>query len=156
MEELKMTGKTQIQLKSGFEPVIIGFLCNWCSYTGADLAGVARLQYPPNLRPIRVMCSGMVSPDLVVEAFTQGADGVIVMGCHPGECHYLEGNVKAAARVNVVNLFLSDRGIDPKRFSLRWISSAEASVFAKLVTEFTGTIQRLGPLSAAGKFKMEI
>ena len=128
-----------------FEPVIIGFLCNWCSYTGADLAGVARLQYPPNLRPIRVMCTGMVHPDLVMEAFSRGADGVMIMGCHPGECHYLEGNTKAMARADVISIILNDIGIDPARFELKWISSAEASVFAQAITDFTQKIQKLGP-----------
>lgn len=128
-----------------FEPAIIGFLCNWCSYTGADLAGVARLQYPPNLRPIRVMCSGMVHPDLVMEAFSRGADGVMIMGCHPGECHYLEGNTKAAVRAEIISIILRDTGVDPHRFELKWISSAEASVFARLITDFTNKIQRLGP-----------
>lgn len=131
-----------------FEPVIIGFLCNWCSYTGADLAGVARLQYPPNLRPIRVMCSGMVSPDLVMEAFKTGADGVMVMGCHPGECHYLEGNTRAEARADVISLVLENMGIHSDRFSLTWISSAEASVFADKITRFTRLIQKLGPFEA--------
>jgi coenzyme F420-reducing hydrogenase delta subunit len=128
-----------------FEPVILGFLCNWCSYTGADLAGVARLQYPPNLRPIRVMCTGMVHPDLVMEAFTAGADGVMIMGCHPGSCHYFEGNIKAVARADVISMVLGDMGVDPERFVLRWISSAEASVFARLVTDFTRKIKKLGP-----------
>ena len=128
-----------------FEPVIIGFLCNWCSYTGADLAGVARLQYPPNLRPIRVMCTGMVHPDLVLEAFSQGADGVLILGCHPGACHYLEGNTKASARANVIGIVLEDLGINPERFDLKWISSAEAIVFAELITKFTLKIQKLGP-----------
>lgn len=135
---------------SKFEPVIIGFLCNWCSYTGADLAGVGRLQYPPNLRPIRVMCTGMVHPDLVLEAFVQGADGVLILGCHPGECHYLEGNTKASARANVISIVLSDIGIDSERFDLQWISSAEASVFAELVTGFTLKIQKLGPRKKMG------
>ena len=90
-------------MSESFEPVIIGFLCNWCSYTGADLAGVARFQYPSNLRPIRVMCSGMVRPDLVMEAFAQGADGVLMLGCHPGECHYLEGNTVAHARFGALS-----------------------------------------------------
>ncbi len=135
-----------------FEPVIIGFLCNWCSYTGADLAGVARLQYPPNLRPIRVMCTGMVHPDLVMEAFSQGADGVLILGCHPGECHYLEGNKKASARASVISIELQDIGIDPNRFELRWISSAEASVFAELITDFTHKIQKLGPYRNENKF----
>ena len=128
-----------------FEPVILGFLCNWCSYTGADLAGVARLQYPPNLRPIRVMCSGMVRPDLVMEAFAQGADGVLMLGCHPGQCHYIEGNIKAAARAEVLSLLLTDMGIDPGRFEIRWISSAEAAIFAELITRFTLKIKKLGP-----------
>ena len=129
-----------------FEPVIIGFLCNWCSYTGADLAGVARLQYPPNLRPIRVMCTGMVRPDLVMEAFFQGADGVLILGCHPGQCHYIDGNAKAAARAGVISLLMSDMGINPGRFEFQWISSAEAAIFAELVTRFTLKIKKLGPL----------
>jgi len=130
---------------SRFEPIIIGFLCNWCSYTGADLAGVARLQYPPNLRPIRVMCAGMVHPDLVMEAFSKGADGVMIMGCHPGACHYLEGNTKAMARSKVLSTVLQDIGIDPCRFELNWVSSAEALVFAQLITDFTWRIKKLGP-----------
>lgn len=128
-----------------FEPVIIGFLCNWCSYTGADLAGVARLQYPPNLRPIRVMCTGMVHPDLVMAAFSGGADGVLVLGCHPGACHYIEGNIKAAARADVISVILQDLGVDPGRFEIKWISSAEASVFARFITDFTKRIIKLGP-----------
>ncbi|MCK5163509.1 MAG: hydrogenase iron-sulfur subunit [Desulfobacula sp.] len=132
-------------MTSRFEPVIIGFLCNWCSYTGADLAGVARLQYPPNLRPIRVMCTGMVHPNLIMEAFTAGADGVTIMGCHPGACHYFEGNTKAALRAEVISMVLGDIGVDPARFELQWISSAEAPVFARLVTEFTRKIKKLGP-----------
>lgn len=128
-----------------FEPVIIGFLCNWCSYTGADLAGVARLQYPPNLRPIRVMCSGMVHPQLVMEAFKVGADGVMVMGCHPGACHYFDGNLKTLARAEVITHILEDTGVNPRRFRVNWISSAEASVFAQLITQFTLEIRQLGP-----------
>ena len=132
-------------MTSHFEPVIIGFLCNWCSYTGADLAGVARLQYPPNLCPIRVMCSGMVHPDLVMESFKIGADGVMIMGCHPGSCHYFEGNTKACARAQAISTVLKDVGVDPQRFELQWISSAEASVFAELITKFTQKIKQLGP-----------
>lgn len=134
-----------------FNPVIIGFLCNWCSYTGADLAGVARLQYPPNLRPIRVMCTGMIYPDLVMEAFSNGADGVMIMGCHPGECHYLEGNTRVMARAQVISTILTDTGINPQRLELKWISSAEASVFAKEITEFTNKILKLGPHNPATK-----
>ncbi|MFH2060185.1 MAG: hydrogenase iron-sulfur subunit [Pseudomonadota bacterium] len=132
---------------SRFEPVIIGFLCNWCSYTGADLAGVTRIQYPPNLRPIRVMCSGMVHPDLVMESFRVGADGVMIMGCHPGSCHYFEGNTKTSARAQVISMVLEDTGVDSQRFELQWVSSAEASVFAELITNFTIKIKQLGPLN---------
>lgn len=134
-----------------FEPAIIGFLCNWCSYTGADLAGVARLQYPPNLRPIRVMCSGMVHPDLVMEAFNVGADGVLIMGCHPGSCHYYEGNVKADARAKIISTVLEDTGINPDRFELKWISSAEASIFAEEITLFTRKIKQIGPFKSKEK-----
>jgi heterodisulfide reductase subunit A len=130
---------------SPFEPVIIGFLCNWCSYAGADLAGVARLQYPAGFRPIRVMCSGMIHPNYIMEAFAQGADGVMVMGCHPGECHYLQGNEKAAARAGVLSIVLPGHGIDPRRFELHWISSAEAAIFANMVTAFTLKLKALGP-----------
>lgn len=133
-------------MQKNFEPVIIGFLCNWCSYTGADLAGVARLQYPPNVRPIRVMCSGMVHPDLIMEAFNVGADGVLIMGCHPGSCHYFDGNTKTDARAKVLSTVLEDSGINPQRFELQWISSAEASVFAEQITNFTQKIKQLGPL----------
>ena len=128
-----------------FEPVIIGFLCNWCSYTGADLAGVARLQYPPNLRPIRVMCSGMVHPELVTESFKTGADGVIIMGCHPGSCHYFDGNLRAENRAKAITCLLADADINSQRFDIQWISSAEASVFARQITQFTRKIQELGP-----------
>jgi coenzyme F420-reducing hydrogenase delta subunit len=131
-------------------PIIIGFLCNWCSYTGADLAGVARLQYPPNLRPIRVMCSGMVHPKLVMEAFAQGADGVIVMGCHPGECRYMTGNTVARTRMEILSSELFAQGIDPSRLALEWISSAEAAIFARVITRFTHQIQKLGPLKKEG------
>ena len=143
-------------MTQNFEPVIIGFLCNWCSYTGADLAGVARLQYPPNLRPIRVMCSGMVHPDLVMEAFSVGADGVMIMGCHPGACHYFEGNTKVKARAEVLSLVLDDSGIDPKRFELNWISSAEGSVFAELVTDFTRRIKKMGSYKAPEYLEDEV
>jgi F420-non-reducing hydrogenase iron-sulfur subunit len=101
-----------------FEPIIIGFCCNWCSYAGADLAGVSRQQYPPNLRIIRVMCSGMVHPNLVIDALTKGADGVLICGCHIGDCHYLEGNVKAENRKEAIELMLEDFGIEPERFRL--------------------------------------
>jgi F420-non-reducing hydrogenase iron-sulfur subunit len=128
-----------------FEPLIIGFCCNWCSYAGADLAGTSRIQYPPTIRIIRVMCSGMVHPNLVIEALTKGADGVIVMGCHPGDCHYLEGNLKAEKRKEAIELMLGDFGIEPERFRLQWVSASESGKFAETVREMTELIKKLGP-----------
>jgi F420-non-reducing hydrogenase iron-sulfur subunit len=128
-----------------FEPLIIGFCCNWCSYAGADLAGVSRLQYPPNLRVIRVMCSGMVHPNLVIDALTKGADGVIICGCHIGDCHYIEGNVKAENRKEAIELMLEDFGIEPERFRLEWVSASEGPRFAEVIREMTETVRALGP-----------
>ena len=128
-----------------FEPIIIGFCCNWCSYAGADLAGVSRLQYPPNLRIIRVMCSGMVHPNLVIDALTKGADGVLICGCHPGDCHYLEGNLKAQSRADAIKLMLQDFGIEEERFRLEWVSASEGPRFAKVITEMTEKVRQLGP-----------
>ena len=128
-----------------FEPIIIGFCCNWCSYAGADLAGVSRQQYPPNLRIIRVMCSGMVHPNLVIDALTKGADGVLICGCHLGDCHYLEGNVKAENRKEAIELMLEDFGLEPERFRLEWVSASEGPRFAEVVREMTGAGQALGP-----------
>ncbi len=128
-----------------FEPIIIGFCCNWCSYAGADLAGVSRQQYPPNLRIIRVMCSGMVHPNLVIDALTKGADGVLICGCHIGDCHYLEGNVKAENRKEAIELMLEDFGIEPERFRLEWVSASEGPRFAEVVREMTETVRALGP-----------
>ena len=131
--------------EENFEPVIIGFCCNWCSYAGADLAGVSRQQYPPNLRIIRVMCSGMVHPNLVIDALTKGADGVLICGCHIGDCHYLEGNVKAENRKEAIELMLEDFGIEPERFRLEWISASEGPRFAEVIREMTETVRALGP-----------
>lgn len=128
-----------------FEPLIIGFCCNWCSYAGADLAGTSRMQYPHNIRIIRVMCSGMVHPNLVMDAFTKGADGIIISGCHPGDCHYKEGNLKAEKRAEAIKLMLQDFGIEEERFRLEWVSASEGPKFAQVVTEFTNTIRELGP-----------
>jgi F420-non-reducing hydrogenase iron-sulfur subunit len=130
---------------NGFEPLLIGFCCNWCSYAGADLAGVSRLQYPPNLRIIRVMCSGMVHPNQVMDALTKGADGVLVCGCHPGDCHYQEGNLKAEARADAIKLMLQDFGIEEDRFRLEWVSASEGPRFAQVVTEMTEKLKELGP-----------
>ena len=128
-----------------FEPLIIGFCCNWCSYAGADLAGTSRIQYPPNIRIIRVMCSGMVHPNLVMDAFTKGADGVMICGCHPGDCHYQEGNLKAEKRAEAIELMLQDFGIEEERFRLEWVSASEGPKFAQVVKELTETIRQLGP-----------
>jgi F420-non-reducing hydrogenase iron-sulfur subunit len=128
-----------------FEPLIVGFCCNWCSYAGADLAGVSRQQYPPNLRIIRVMCSGMVHPNLVIDALTKGADGVLICGCHIGDCHYLDGNVKAESRKDAIELMLEDFGIEPERFRLEWVSASEGPRFAEVVREMTETVRALGP-----------
>ena len=132
-------------VEQGFEPVILALACNWCSYAGADLAGISRCQYPANVRIIRVMCSGMVHPNLVIEALTKGADGVVMCGCHPGDCHYQEGNLKAERRAEAITLMLQDFGIEEERFKLAWVSASEGPQFAKLMTDFTEQIKRLGP-----------
>jgi len=132
--------------KEGFEPKIIGFCCNWCAYAGADLAGVSRIQYPANLRMIRVMCSGSVDPEHILEAFQQGADGVFIGGCHPGDCHYMSGNYKTRRKVLLIKQLLSQLGIEPQRLRLEWVSAAEGQRFAQVVTEFTEELKQLGPL----------
>lgn len=129
----------------GFEPRILAFLCNWCSYAGADLAGVGRLQYPPNIRIIRVMCSGSVSPHHILHAFQKGADGVLVAGCHIGDCHYLKGNFMTLKRLTFLEGLLRFAGYDSERLRLEWISAAEGPKFAEVVREFTTTIKNLGP-----------
>jgi F420-non-reducing hydrogenase iron-sulfur subunit len=128
-----------------FEPLIIAFCCNWCSYAGADLCGVSRLQYPTNMRIIRVMCSGMVHPNLVVDALTKGADGVIMCGCHIGDCHYQNGNERARDRAATLEMLLQDMGIEPERFKLEWVSASEGQRFCDVMTDFTNTIKALGP-----------
>jgi F420-non-reducing hydrogenase iron-sulfur subunit len=130
-----------------FEPRIVGFLCRWCSYTGADLAGTSRMQYPANLAAIRVMCSGRVDPTFVVKALKDGADGVLIAGCHPGDCHYSEGNYKAMRRYPMLLNLLEQFGIDRGRVRLEWISASEGERFAEVVTEFTEQLKVLGPLN---------
>ena len=132
---------------SRFEPKIVAFLCNWCSYAGADLAGTSRLQYAPNVRVIRVMCSGRVEPYLVVQALMAGADGVVVLGCHPGECHYLEGNYRAVGRMTLLKRMLGQFGIEEERVRLDWVSASEGVRFASIVNQVTEAIRVLGPLS---------
>ncbi len=134
-------------MDKSFEPKIVAFLCNWCSYAGADNAGIARLQSPPNVLPIRVMCSGRVSPEMVLRAFRSGADGVLVLGCHIGDCHYIDGNHRTIKRMPLVQRLLSYVGVDPDRFRLDWVSSAEAPKFAKVTREFVEQVRELGPIA---------
>ena len=129
-----------------FEPKIIGFLCNWCSYTGADLAGVSRIKSAPNVRIIRTMCSGRVDPAFILKAFQRGADGVVVMGCHLGDCHYQEGNYKTIRRLPFLKRLIKEFGIDPRRLRLEWVSASEGDRFAKVVNEMTEEIRAMGPL----------
>jgi len=137
--------------RNGFEPLILGFACNWCTYAGADLAGTSRIQYPPNLRMIRVMCSGRVDPTFILKAFSRGVDGVLIGGCHPGDCHYMEGNHKAQRRIHMLRKMLSDFGIEPERLKLEWVSASEGARFAQVVTDFTKTLKELGPLKKDAK-----
>jgi len=137
-----------------FSPKIVGFLCNWCAYAGADLAGVSRIQYPPTVRIVRVMCSGRIDPAFILEAFKDGADGVLVAGCHlPADCHYLAGNFKALRRVLLMKKLLSQFGIEPERLRVEWVSASEGDRFATVIKEMTEEIKKLGPspLRVGGK-----
>jgi F420-non-reducing hydrogenase iron-sulfur subunit len=125
-------------------PTIVAFLCNWCSYTGADLAGTSRMKYTSNLRVIRVMCSGRIEPTFVLKAFTEGADGVLICGCHPGDCHYHEGNYKCLRRFQLLQKYVDQMGIDKNRVRLEWISASEGKEFAELANEFSEVIVKLG------------
>ena len=129
-----------------FEPVIVGFLCNWCSYRAADLAGTSRIKYAPNMRPIRVMCSGRVDPQFVLTAFINGADGVMIAGCHPGECHYVNGNIKTLRRFLLLKKTLLQWGIEEERVQLVWASASEGTVLADRVNKMTEALRALGPL----------
>ncbi|HEX76851.1 MAG TPA: hydrogenase iron-sulfur subunit [Dehalococcoidia bacterium] len=133
-----------------YQPRIIGFLCNWCSYAGADMAGTSRMSYPPNIRIIRVPCTGRLDPLFVAKAFQEGADGVLVAGCHPGDCHYAEGNYHARRRYALLHLLLEFLGIEPERIRLEWVSASEGKRFTQLVTDFTEQVARLGPCQAVG------
>jgi F420-non-reducing hydrogenase iron-sulfur subunit len=129
-----------------WEPRIVAFFCNWCTYTAADLAGVSRLKHAPNVRVIRVMCSGRVDPQFVLDAFARGADGVLIGGCHFGDCHYAEGNHKALRRVVMLRRVLADMGIEPDRFRLEWISAAEGEKVKTVVNDMVTRVRALGPL----------
>jgi F420-non-reducing hydrogenase iron-sulfur subunit len=134
-----------------FEPNIIAFTCNWCSYAGADLAGVSRFQYPPNVRLIRLMCSGRVDPVFILEAFRNGADGVLVTGCHIGDCHYYSGNLYTEARVELSKRALEIVGVEPERLRLEWISASEGERFARIITEMVHSIKKMGKSPLRGE-----
>lgn len=133
---------------SDFEPTIIAFVCNWCTFTAADLAGTSRLIYPPNVRLIRMMCTGMVDPKYVIKALLEGADAVLVSGCHPGDCHYINGNLKARRRIKLLKEILPRFGMDERRLKLTWIGASEGVDFAKTVKEMVAEIKGLGPSEA--------
>ncbi len=128
-----------------FEPKIVAFLCKWCSSAGSDLAGVSRMQYPPNVVPIQVMCSGSVSPLYILSAFNKGADGVLVSGCHPGDCHYIKGNYYARRRIALVKQLLEYIGLEPQRFQMSWVSAAEGTKYTEIIKDFVQELKPLGP-----------
>jgi len=132
-----------------FEPKIVAFFCTWCSYLAADLAGISRMKYAPNIRVIRVMCSGRVDPQFVLKAFAEGADGVLIGGCHPGDCHYQVGNYKTMRRYHLLRRMVEDMGIEPERFRLEWASASEGDHLKNIVNEMVETVRRLGPLRLA-------
>jgi len=139
---------------SEFEPTIVAFVCNWCTYTAADLAGTSRLNYPKNIRMIRLMCTGMVDPQYIIKAFLEGADGVLVSGCHPGDCHYINGNYKARRRIKLLKEILPQFGFDSKRLRLTWIGASDGIMFAEIMRDLSAQIKALGPSEA--KLKMVI
>ena len=141
-------------MQEKFEPRIVGFLCRWCAYTGADLAGTSRMKYPPNVNPVRVNCTGRVDPTLVLKALQNGADGVLIGGCHPGDCHYTNGNIKTLRRFKVLQKMLDQFGIERERVRLEWISAAEGDRYAQVVRNMTEQIRSLGPLN--WKQKVEV
>ena len=136
-----------------FEPVVIGFTCNWCSYRAADMAGTARMKYAPNVRLIRLMCSGRLDPTFVMKAFANGADGVLITGCHPGDCHYIEQNYKALRRFHLLRRVLTQMGIEPGRLKLLWASAAEGAIFAFEINKFVEEVRALGPLGWSAEFQ---
>ena len=129
-----------------FEPNIVAFLCNWCSYAGADLAGTSRLKYPPNVKPIRVMCSARVNPLFIVNALQQGADGVLISGCWPGDCHYIEGNYFARRRFMLMHKLLEHVGVDPRRINMSWVSASEGAKYKEVVEETVARVKAAGPM----------
>jgi F420-non-reducing hydrogenase iron-sulfur subunit len=132
-------------MKEGFEPRILGFLCNWCGYAGADMAGTSRIQYPPNVRIIRVMCSGRIDPSMILTGLSMGMDGVLVVGCHHGDCHYIKGNYRTERRVHLLKKMLGDMGYDPSRLRLEWVSASEGEKFGQVVRDFSEKLKNIGP-----------
>jgi len=153
VETQRPAGEPRAQGAEGFEPRIVAFFCTWCTYTAADLAGVSRLKYAANSRVIRVMCSGRIDPQFVLDAFARGADGVLIGGCHPGDCHYLEGNYKCLRRAKLLQRMLADMGIAKERFRLEWISAAEGERVKVVVDEMVAQLRALGPLDLPERFK---
>ena len=136
-----------------YEPKLVAFFCNWCTYTAADLAGVSRMKYAPNIRVIRVMCSGRLDPQFVLEAFARGADGVLIGGCHPGDCHYINGNYKCLRRFDLLKRMVGDMGIENDRFRLEWISASEGDKVKVVVNDMVDKLRALGPLGLPKKFQ---
>lgn len=146
---------TEKSTNRSWSPRIIGFACNWCTYAGADLAGTSRMKYPSNIRIIRLMCTGRIDPTFILKAFINGVDGVLVGGCHPGDCHYQSGNYKAQRRVILTKRLMEQFGIEPERLKLEWISASEGAHFAEVVNAFTEQIQALGPNPLMGDGRVE-
>jgi len=140
-------------MSENWEPRIVGFFCTWCTYTAADLAGVSRMRYAPNIRTIRVMCSGRMDPQFVLAAFARGADGVLIGGCHPGDCHYLAGNYKCLRRFHLLKRVLQDLGIEDARCRLEWISASEGDKVRTVVNDMVAKVRALGPLNLPGRFQ---
>ncbi|MDY6971264.1 MAG: hydrogenase iron-sulfur subunit [Thermodesulfobacteriota bacterium] len=141
--------------EASWEPKILAFLCNWCSYAGADLAGISRIQYPPNTRTIRVPCSGRVNPLFILRALQDGVDGILVSGCHPGDCHYLSGNYAARRKFAILDRLFEYIGIEKGRVQFSWVSAAEANRFAEVINEVTDEVRKLGPAKRLVKKKVE-
>ena len=152
-----MTAQTKVGAGPGaartWEPRLVAFFCNWCTYTAADLAGVSRLKHAPNVRIIRVMCSGRVDPQFVLDAFAKGADGVLIGGCHIGDCHYVEGNTKALRRVQMLRRILREMGIEDDRFRLEWISASEGEKVKLVINDMVAKVRALGPLDLPKRFR---
>ncbi len=140
---------------SDFQPNIVAFLCNWCSYAGADLAGTSRIEYPPNVKVIRTMCTGRINPLFVVNALQQGADGVLVSGCHPGDCHYMQGNYLARRRITMIKKLLEFLGVEPERVRMSFVSASEGLKFRDVIAEVTTSIQKLGPFENFNRRKID-